>query len=570
MVTITIDKADKFTSECAYSAFVKFKYNEDILEIIRSVPFRQYNPNTQLWEIPLSKVELFRRELKQNFIDYEVVGDVSLLNNAHAKQLPTSFHYKTKPFKHQEAGVIKGINVNKWFLGDEQGLGKTKQIIDIAVARKLMYNYEHCLIVCGVNTLKWNWVNEIHTHSDEGCWILGQRKITRGKNKDKLKIGSTTDKLSDLKKIDTLPYFIITNVESLRDESISKYISELCKLKKISMIAADEMHKMKNPTSQQTKGFLKCIAECQIGMTGTPLMNNPLDLYVILRWLGYENHAFYSFKNHYCVMGGYGGYEIVGYKNMQQLTNQVQEIMLRRLKKDVLDLPEKLYVDEYVEMESKQEIFYEEVKAGIKSALANGEIDLTNPLSALIRMRQATGYPGIISDIVTESAKLDRMEDLVEEAIANEQKVIIFSNWTQMTNEICKRLLKTYPGGVTCITGDTNDFNRQSAVNRFQRDDNCKIIVGTIGAMGTGLTLTAGTVVIFVDEPWNKALYEQAVDRCHRIGQENKITIYNLLTKDTIDEKIHNLIYKKGLMSDAIIDGHIIGDKSAIIDYLVN
>ena len=210
------------------------------------------------------------------------------------------------------------------------------------------------------------------------------------------------------------------------------------------------------------------------------------------------------------------------------------------------------------------------IKVCIKSALANGEIDLTNPLSALIRMRQATGYPGIISDIVTESAKLDRMEDLVEEAIANEQKVIIFSNWTQMTNEICKRLLKTYPGGVTCITGDTNDFNRQSAVNRFQRDDNCKIIVGTIGAMGTGLTLTAGTVVIFVDEPWNKALYEQAVDRCHRIGQENKITIYNLLTKDTIDEKIHNLIYKKGLMSDAIIDGHIIGDKSAIIDYLVN
>ena len=363
------------------------------------------------------------------------------------------------------------------------------------------------------------------------------------------------------------PYFIITNVETFRDTECANIISDLCKKGIINMCVADEMHKMKNPTAQQTKGFFKCLPECRIGMTGTPLMNSPLDLYVILKWLGYESHAFYSFKQHYCVMGGYGGYEIVGYKNMEQLTAQVREIMLRRLKEEVLDLPEKTYVDEIVEMDGKQAILYKEVKSGIKTALANGEIDLNNPLASLIRLRQTTGYPGIISPTVTESAKLDRMEDLVEEAVSNNQKVVIFSNWTQMTGAICDRLRNKYKIGL--ITGETPDSNRQTVVQMFQEGE-LDIMVGTIGAMGTGLTLTAGTVVIFVDEPWSKALYDQAVDRCHRIGQKSNITVYNLLTKGTVDERIHELVYKKGVFSDAIIDGKIVGNKTEIFNYLIS
>ena len=105
-----------------------------------------------------------------------------------------------------------------------------------------------------------------------------------------------------------------------------------------------------------------------------------------------------------------------------------------------------------------------------------------------------------------------------------------------MTDAICNRLDSNYK--VMGITGETPDGNRQIVVQMFQEGE-LDVIVGTIGAMGTGLTLTAGTVVIFVDEPWNKALYDQAVDRCHRIGQKNNITIYNLLTKGTIDERIH-------------------------------
>ena len=566
MILIDIRKSNKL-KDSEYSAFIKFDYNSKIVDAIRELPFRYYNPSETEWEVPTNKVEYLINKFKE--FDIKICGKITIFEGKNTNiGLPEGFEFKTKPFSHQLEGVEYGLKYDRWFLGDEQGLGKSKQVIDIAVARKVMYGYRFCLIVCGVNTLKWNWVNEIHTHSKEDAYILGQRR--KG---TKIRIGSTKDKLEDLKLMYDIkephPYFIITNVESFRDKNIADTISDLCKKGIIGMCAADEMHKMKNPTAQQTKGFLKCLPYCRIGMTGTPLMNSPMDLYVILKWLGYESHAFYSFKQHYCVMGGYGGYEIVGYKNLDQLTAQVREIMLRRLKSEVLDLPEKIYVDDIVEMEGKQAVMYKEVEAGLKADYINGDIDLTNPLSALIRLRQTTGYPGILSETITESAKLDRMEELVENCTSNDEKVIIFSNWTQMTDAICNKL-KSVGYKVGVITGETPDISRQEIVDVFQNSSDLKVLVGTIGAMGTGLTLTAATTVIFVDEPWNKALFDQAVDRAHRIGQKNNITIYSIMCKDTIDERIHNLIYKKGAMSDAIIDGKVVGNKNEVFDYLLN
>ena len=443
----------------------------------------------------------------------------------------------------------------------------TKQVIDIAVASKAMYGYKHCLIVCGVNGLKWNWVNEIATHSNEKAWILGQTIKNH-----KTVIDSNAKKYNDLLDLRNgvdVPikdsYFLVTNVESLRDENIVSILSELCKDGTIGLIAADECHKMKNAQSQQGKGFLKLQADTMIAMTGTPLMNSPLDLYIILKWLGYESHSFYSFKNHYCVMGGYGNYQVIGYKHLDNLQAQLNDFMLRRLKKDVLDLPEKTFIDEYVEMTAKQTQIYKEVYNNI---IANIDkvAKAVNPLAEMIRLRQATGYTGILSSTIAESAKLDRMEELVDDAVENGKKVVIFSNWTQMTDVIFDRLAKKYNGCL--ITGDTKDEARQNLVNLFQ-DGQFEFIVGTIGAMGTGLTLTEGSVEIFLDEPWNMALKDQAVDRCHRIGQQNNITIYTLLTKNTIDERIHELVTKKGAMSDAIVDGKISGDKRALIDYLL-
>ena len=557
MVAIDIRKADKVNGE--WGMFIAFSYDEQLLKLIKELCSNAWWHGVEReWELPLNKLT----ELVNNMSNYEIklTGELSALEE---KKVPNiDFKFKTKPFDHQIDGFNYGLTHDKWLLGDQPGLGKTWQVITIAVAKKQMYGYKHCLIICGVNGLKWNWVEEIHKHSDEDCHVLGQRINKRGKTV----IKSNADKVADIQNIDNLPYFIITNIESLRDDKILLPLKSLCDNGIIDMIAFDECHKAKNYASQQGKGLLKLNAPNKIAMTGTPLLNTPLDLYTILKWLDYEKHSFYAFKNHYCIMGGYGGYQIMGYQHMDELRATLNEIMLRRLKKDVLDLPEKLYVNEYVEMSREQEKIYNEILDDLRlnvDKIARSP----NPLSQLIRLRQATGYTGILSSDIQVSAKLDRMEDIVEEAVANDKKVLIFSNWTDITDEALKRLKRFNPA---TITGKVKDGDLTPQKDKFQEDPTCKIIVGTTPKMGTGYTLTAGTIVCFIDEPWTDGDKEQAIDRTHRIGTVENITIYTLLTKNTIDERVNEIVKTKRDLSDDVIDGMSIEEKKELVNYLLS
>lgn len=558
MIKVKIDSSQKLN--CEYSIFVSFPFDSKIVSTIREFPFRYWNADCKEWELPYNKLEALIQKLPE--FEFKIYG--KNIDNAIKTNQDIDFKFKTKPFRHQLEGFKYGLTNDKWLLGDEQGLGKTKQVIDIAVAKKLQKGYTHCLIICGVNGLKWNWQEEIKMHSDESGYILGQRQTKSGK----IKVGISSDKLHDLKHLDKIPdYFLITNIETLRNTDINSQLIKLCKQNKIQMIAADEIHKMKNPTSQQGKAFLKLQAQTMVAMTGTPLMNYPLDLYIILRWLGYETHAFGAFKRHYCNFGGFGGYEIIGYKNLEELQEKIAEIMLRRLKDDVLDLPEKIFVNDYVEMTPKQSIIYKEATSYILQNIDRIKTSI-NPLAELIRMRQATGYTGILSNTIKESAKLDRLEEIVEDNVANNKKVIIFSNWTQMTAPIYERLSNKYKG--LSITGDTKDRDRQKYVNEFQTNKDYRFIVGTIGAMGTGLTLNAASTVIFVDEPWTMAAKSQAIDRAHRIGTNHNVTVVTLMCKNTIDERIHELVEKKGAMADVLIDGNMNTNRADVLEFLLS
>ena len=568
---IKIRVADSVKMNGDYSLFVSFPFNNRIVAVIRELPSRYWNADTLEWEVPFNKFNTLLNKLSK--FEFEIVGKYVDTNKPKITA-PKGFEFKTKPFEHQIEGFNYGLNNDRCLLGDEQGLGKTKQAIDIAIAKKLQKGYKHCLIICGVNSLKWNWQAEIKIHSNEDSWILGQYRKVQDKHTDKFvwNIGSNNDKLDDLNKLGKdihldSHYFLITNIETLRDKRISDKLKNLCDKGVIEMVVADEIHKMKNPSSQQGKAFLKLKAPTMIAMTGTPLMNYPLDLYIIFKWLGYEKHPFGAFKKHYCNYGGYGGYEIIGYKNLDELREQLEEIMLRRLKDDVLDLPEKIYVNDYVEMSAKQSIIYKEATSYVMSNIDKIKMS-SNPLSELIRMRQATGYTGILSSTVKESAKIDRLEELVEDNVQNNKKVIIFSNWTQMTSPIYERLSAKYKGLI--ITGDTKDTLRQEYVNQFQTDKSCNFIVGTIGAMGTGLTLNEASTVIFVDEPWTMAAKQQAIDRAHRIGTKHNVTVITLMCKNTIDERIHDLVEKKGAMSDVLIDGNMNTNRADVLEFLLS
>lgn len=559
MIKIKIGEPEKLTNNILVkkSAFVSFDYNPDIVSFIKQMGTRVYNPDNHTWEMPINNIIGLCNKFENQEIQISGIYE-DLHKQEFEIDIPKDFKFKTKPFAHQIDGVRFGLNKKKFLLCDDQGLGKTKQIIDFVGCLEKTDTINKVLIVCGVNSLKYNWQSEISIHSDEKGWVLGTRfRKTTGKAYE----GSTKDKLDDL---DNLPdcRYIITNIETLRAgaEKItkSKYhfpiaekLQELCKNGTISVIAFDECHKSKEPTSLQSRAMINVQAKYMVAMSGTPLMNNPLDLYFPMKWLGYENHSLYQFKQHYCKFGGWGGSQVVGYKNLEEIRALMEEIMIRRLKSEVLDLPEKIRKIEYVDMTPKQNQIYKEVYNGVMSDLQKIKFS-NNPLSMMIRLRQATGWTGILSDKVQESAKMERMIELVQEIVESGQKAIIFSNWESMT-EVAREKLKSY--NPAYITGATKADERMKEVDRFQTDDKCRVIIGTIGAMGTGLTLTAAQNVIFLDSPWNMALKAQAEDRAHRIGTKGTVNIITLVCKNTIDERIEELVEKKGQIADALVDG---------------
>ena len=260
MIHIEINKSNLCNGE--YSLYVSFPYDIRVVEVVRATPERYWDKNAKLWEVAFKSLPQLLSGLSD--YDIEITGYYVSLEKKKVKT-PKGFKFKTKPFEHQLVGFDYGLNNDKWLLGDEMGLGKTKQVIDIACAKKLAKGYKHCLIICGVNGLKWNWQNEVATHSNETAHILGQRMKA-----GRLQIGSTAEKHKDVKKlfkggIDS--YFIITNFETMRDEAIVADLKALCEEGTIGMIAFDECHKAKNPTSQQGKGILKLKAESMIAMT---------------------------------------------------------------------------------------------------------------------------------------------------------------------------------------------------------------------------------------------------------------------------------------------------------------
>lgn len=578
MVYIEIAQPERLkpTSLSKLSAFVSFEYDSNLVSIIKSMGTRVYIPDKKTWEIPESAVPMLMSRLR----DYDVLlrGEMRHETPESHAQLPSGFVFTTKPYKHQMEGVIYGLEHESFLLGDDQGLGKTKEIIDLAMCRKQTDGLKHCLIICGINGNKYNWADEVKIHSREDSWILGTRFTKRPPIK--MIEGSTKDKMEDLNNIPH-QFFWITNIETLRGGSfkekqgkrtvmrfpIAEKIQELCDKGIIGMIAFDEAHKAKNPDSQQGKALLSI--DCKgpkIPMSGTFVLNNPLDLYLPLRWSGFETHSFYAYKQHYCTMGGFGGKEIVGYKNLDELRSMVSKVMLRRVKGDVLDLPPKVHTIEWVDAYPEQKSLYKDVRDQVRDNIDKVKVH-PDPLSEMLRLRQVTGYPGILSSTVTKSAKMDRMEELVEEEVSVGGKAIIFSNWSEMTNVIRHKLKKYNPA---YITGEVGSVQRIEEKDRFQNDPNCKVMIGTIGALGTGFTLTAAQLVIFVDEPWNRGIKDQAEDRAHRIGTRGTVRIVTILTRDTVDEGVYNLVQKKGKMADLLVDGKVDGKNvDNVLSYLL-
>lgn len=538
MIYIFEDKANKLSGNT--SLFLSFSFNEDVINVVKSSGPARYGKTTRLWEVPITSLAY----LLDNLVYYDDITFTAIPEEEHKELSLPKLEYKTKPFPYQLEGITYGLNHDKWLLLDSPGLGKSLQAIYLAEELSAQRELKKCLIVCGVATLRANWEKEIKRHSTKDSIIIGKRTNSKGKVK-----WDTIPKRAEQLRSKINEFFIIINIETLRSGEVVEALKE--NINDIDMIIFDEAHKAKGWSSQQGKNLLKLKDfKYKVAMTGTILMNNPLDAFVPLKWIDVEKSNVTTFKNQYCEFGGFGGHEIIGFKNLNILKNELETCSLRRTK-DLLDLPPKNIINEFVELSEEHRTFYDNVKDGVKSECDKIELNSANILALTTRLRQATSCPSVLTSTSIVSSKLERCIDLVDEIVTNGDKVVIMSTFKEPVYVLREALKKYNP---VIGTGDLKDSDVSNNIDLFQNDEKHKVFIGTTSKVGTGITLTRARYMICIDMPWTAALQEQVEDRIHRIGSKEPVFIYRLIAENTIDVMVSKLLEKKKAISDFIVD----------------
>ena len=540
---ITIEERESIKCPTDTSLFVSFNYNQNIVAVVKNLGFSIYNAKTKEWEVGLQYLS-------------DLITKLSMYDEITLNILPTNLNedkadivypieeIKTPLFDYQKDGVQFGLNHDKWLLLDATGLGKSLTMISLAYNLKMQGKVNKVLVICGINALKTNWKKEIEKHSDLSCRILGEYKNKKGN----LAVGGVKDRLAQLKS-PIKEFFTITNIETLRDDNIIKELTKKKAVNKFDMIIVDEIHRCKDAGSVQGANLLKLQAPYKVGMTGTIIMNNPLDVYAPLEFINkVHKDSLTAFKQYFCNYNSFK--QIIGFKNISTLKDILGECSLRRMK-DLLQLPPKTIINEYVDMDAKHQQFYQHIVDGVVDEVDKVKISTASLLAMVTRLRQATALPSILTTENIPPSKVNRCVELVNELVENGEKVVIFSTFKDTCYEISKQL----PFKHVLCTGNEKDL--MPYADQFQNDDECKAFIGTWQKCGTGITLTKGTSMIFIDTPWTDSDYLQAQDRIYRIGTNKSVTIYNLICTGTIDERVLQLVTSKGAISDYIVDDKI-------------
>ena len=536
------------------SLFISFDYNENIVSWLKqNLDVYNYNKKTKEWETTILELS----KLLDSLCFYDEINlSLYKLENQEIKQEPNlNIDFKLKPYEHQLETIRYGIDHNKWLMLLDMGLGKSMCIIHLARWLKKNKGLKHCLIICGINTLKSNWKKEIRIHSDESYRVVGERVNSKGN----ISYSTINERAREIRE-GIEEFFIITNIESLRSKEVVEAINSR---DDIDMIVVDEIHKVANKGSQQADGLLKLKATYKIGATGTLIVNSPISSYTALKWLDIDKSNLTNFKRQYCLFGGYGGHEVIGYKNLELLKNEIDEYSLRKTKEEVLkDLPKKNVINEYVSLDDAHRIFYNKIKEGVKDECLKINLSKNNILALTTRLRQATACPSLLTIENIKSSKIERCVDLVEQIVNSHNKVVIFSTFKEPVYQL-EKLLRAYNPLIG--TGDMKDEDVSTNIDKFQKDDRYKVFIGTISKCGTGVTLTAASYMIMIDTPFTASSTEQAEDRIYRIGTTKPVFIYHLICEDTIDERVAKIIATKGAISDYLVDDVITNDSLNIL-----
>lgn len=563
MVTIEFGAAEKQTLD-ANSLFLKFYGNDfkDNLEKIKGYWNRVcHGKPSWEWEVPFSCWEEIKQLYSNTHIKY--------LNDPPKAKLVTEENILSgldfngyNLYDYQLEGVKFGLNHRNFLMLDEQGLGKTLQAISLARYRKEHEGLKHCLIVCGVNSLKWNWQREISKFcKTERGIVLGTRFNTKGKIVS-ISVEETKQQ------IEACPeeFFWIINIEKMRassadlkkGETIIDYLNQQIRKGNLGMLIVDEVHKIKNLQSSQANGIMNLDKSVsKMLMTGTLLVNNPYDLFCPMSICGLINYNKWLFEKKFVMKDEWG--QILGYQNMNELHDVLYKSSIRRTK-DLLDLPDKVYKQEWLELNKDEQDVFDQV-TGAKEFRLDKIEEPEETVAIITRMRQATVAAELLISKSITSTKFERLKDILEEAKINNQKVLVFCPFTQALelgmqycSEYKPRLIK---GGMGTGVQDT--------VDAHEKQEGFSVLFAQEATLGVGFTLTNTSIVVFLSPPWNRATYDQCVDRTHRIGQKQTVQVIDLLAMNTYDELIYKKLHGKGAMSDVVIDGN---ESEAVLKYI--
>ena len=511
------------------------------LDAVRELVDRRFDPVKKCWVVPLSlrkeisdMVEYFKASFildtrTERTSKWEEIYEMPTLNFA-----PAVLNGELRPY--QEQGVARGLELKRFINGDEQGLGKTIQsIITLTSAEKMGEVTFPALVICPSST-KINWEREWHKWTDKKALVLRDRD--RHNWHQLIAMG-----LADV---------IIVNYESLKKFFVTYYPHKArlkssmdihidARVELIKSVLIDESHRCKDPKTQQTKITLRLAMgkQWRILLTGTPVVNKPVDLFAQLAILGRLNQ-----------FGGVEGYK-KRYCEPDTPQNLLKELnwrlnrscFFRREKKEVAkDLPEKQRQTIICDITTREQ--YDRAKNDFQRYLEQQGWD-----DAAILRKMSGEIMVKMGELKRISAlgKLNEVVDFTHEVLDGGEKLILFCNLHAIVDE----LLMKFPKAVT-VTGRDTDTQKQANIDAFQNDPNTQLIICNIKAAGVGITLTASSRVAFVEYPWTYADCVQCEDRAHRIGQRNNVMCTYFLGANTIDEDMYKLIQEKATVANAI------------------
>ena len=437
------------------------------------------------------------------------------------------------PMSHQKEAIEKLVRNKKFILADDMGLGKTTSTIIAALetgAKKI-------LIVCPAS-LKLNWEREIANYSDRPVYIAEGKKFS---NEHDFVI---------------VNYDILKNFHDIKD----KEKSEIMKIN-FDLVIMDEAHMISNPQAQRTKiaNDIASKSERVWLLSGTPMTSRPMNYYNLLNlvdspvaanWMAYAKRYCNGFQ---FSVGKRKVWNVTGASNLEELRERTQTHILRRLKEEVLDLPEKIITPVYLRLKSKD---YEELMGEYfdwYDSRPEESSSLTIQFSKLMKVRK-----------VIAQEKINNTIELAENIIEQGKKVIIFTNFTDTLNIIYNHFGKQ----AVYLDGSCSKFHRQNAVDEFQTNDKIRVFVGNLKAAGVGITLTSAEAVIMNDLSFVPAEHSQAEDRSHRIGQKNSTSVYYPLFENTIEGAIYDILNRKKKIISTVMGDDMMDDATTIEEML--